>query len=640
MSTMSTTVTARLARRIATVTGLSLLLVAFIATPALMITAQPAAAASIATTPAAGIEVAGIQRLTPGRSAAPIESNATTPARTTDRLMAAGVATDLPGIPGIGCGLLAWTCDGGDDKDDDDGDGGGIDIVPGLLQGEVGNVIGEVADITDPFGSLGSAIAKAAASAWTAAMLAIWNAGLLFLRIILTFSEWFLTPDLSENGPGKQIYSYALWMAGGLAGIMVLIQLGLAAFKREGKSLARAAIGTGQFAVVCACWFAYCTIIVLACGGITHGLMKALLGVNSWPEFDPLGEFTTKNLTDAVVATVLGGLGCAMFLAAIGHLLVYLARGAALLVLAASGPISAAGLVSEAGRPWFWKSLRWFHAAAFTPVLMVLVLGIGVQFATQAAVGSTFANPSHQALGTAIPAVVVMLVSIFAPLALFKLFAFVDPGTPSGASFHQGLAAQGGLGKLFGGGGDSGSQASQADSNGRSAGEQGAEEASAGRFAKKLGGLGGGAGLGGGLAAGQAISRGLGMLQSLGAKSTSLVSDVSNQAGIGHHTFGPDFSNAASGRGDGGRANDSAGGEEIDDQGDDDGSDPTSPPPPPPPPARIPPRPRTQGDSARPTPTPPSSPPPGHSPRSSDRREGTRRHTPAADQEPPRPPGA
>ena len=70
-------------------------------------------------------------------------------------------------------------------------------------------------------------------------------------------------------------------------------------------------------------------------------------------------------------------MGLLLWLAAIGHLLVMITRSAALIVLAAITPAAAAGLVSDAGRTWFWKSLRWFLAAAFTPVLMVLMLGIG-----------------------------------------------------------------------------------------------------------------------------------------------------------------------------------------------------------------------------------------------------------------------
>ena len=64
-----------------------------------------------------------------------------------------------------------------------------------------------------------------------------------------------------------------------------------------------------------------------------------------------------------------------------------LTRAGALIVLAATTPIAAAGLVSDVGRSWFWKSLRWFHAAAFTPVLMVLVLGVGIQMTSGVVTG-------------------------------------------------------------------------------------------------------------------------------------------------------------------------------------------------------------------------------------------------------------
>jgi type IV secretion system protein TrbL len=48
-------------------------------------------------------------------------------------------------------------------------------------------------------------------------------------------------------------------------------------------------------------------------------------------------------------------------------------------MLAVVTPIAAAGLVGEASRAWFWKSLRSFIAAALVSVSMVLVLGIVVQ---------------------------------------------------------------------------------------------------------------------------------------------------------------------------------------------------------------------------------------------------------------------
>ena len=65
-----------------------------------------------------------------------------------------------------------------------------------------------------------------------------------------------------------------------------------------------------------------------------------------------------------------------------------------------------------------------------------------------------------------------ILVGCFAPLALFKLLAFVDPGTSSGAAMRAGLAAQGGLQGLLRGdpAGETSAAASSSDANGRSQG--------------------------------------------------------------------------------------------------------------------------------------------------------------------------
>ena len=344
----------------------------------------------------------------------------------------------------------------------------------------------------NPLDDLGSVIAKAAADAWTAAMMAIWGSGLFVLRIVLTYSEAFLTPDLGTDGPGRDVYAFTLWMSSALATVLVLVQLGTAAFKREGKSLARAVIGAAQFVLAYACWFGYCAVIVAACGALSKALMKSMLSIQTWPDFDPLKGVSTEDVTDAGTATVLAFLGVFLWLAAIGHILVYLARAASLLMLAATGPIAAAGLVADATRSWFWKSLRWFHAAAFTPVVMVLVLGIGVQFSN--GVAASMADGAQKAIGTALPAVMLILVSVVAPMALFKLLAFVDPGTPSGASFRQGMSAVGGVQGLLSGGGAGGgaggsTTAASADGNGRSSGEQSAEDATGDRFNKSARGL-------------------------------------------------------------------------------------------------------------------------------------------------------
>ena len=65
-----------------------------------------------------------------------------------------------------------------------------------------------------------------------------------------------------------------------------------------------------------------------------------------------------------------------------------LTRGAALVILTATAPIAAAGLVSEVGQSWFWKSVRWTHAAALTPPLMALVIGVGTKLTTAVVTGT------------------------------------------------------------------------------------------------------------------------------------------------------------------------------------------------------------------------------------------------------------
>ena len=79
-----------------------------------------------------------------------------------------------------------------------------------------------------------------------------------------------------------------------------------------------------------------------------------------------LGKVGVEDLSDGTLATVLGVMGFLVLFAAIGHLVVMLTRGAALVILTATAPIAAAGLVSQVGQSWFWKSVRWTHAAALT----------------------------------------------------------------------------------------------------------------------------------------------------------------------------------------------------------------------------------------------------------------------------------
>ncbi len=390
----------------------------------------------------------------------------------------------------------------------------------------------------DPFSQLGSTAAQIATDAWTAAWLSVWAAGLWVLRLVLGFMDAWMTPDLSENGPGHDLYQATFWLAGVLMVALLAVQLGVAAFRRDGKQLAGALIGVAQFGLVCFAWISYAVILTLGMGGLTRSMMESLLNVTSWNDWKPWEYIDGKQITDAGVATALGLLGLFVWLAAIAHFIVLLARNAALLVLVGTGPIAAAGLANKTTAAWFWKSFRWLHAAAATPLLVVIVMGVGMKFTEGVAAGK--AGSMEATVGTALPAAVLICVSVVAPLALFKLLAFIDPGTASGAAMRAGWQATGGLQGLLNGNpsattADDGSAAESSDS-GSSAGEQGAEAATNSRVtgvvqsaASALGPV------------GAAFSAGIGLVTSIGSGGASLISDVTNQAGIGHNTYQPDY---------------------------------------------------------------------------------------------------
>lgn len=390
----------------------------------------------------------------------------------------------------------------------------------------------------DPFGTLANEAVKLIAQGWTAIMLALWNCGLWLLRLVMTFMDAFLTPDLSETGPAAALYRTTFWIGGAVTLIVCLVQLGVAALRRDGKSLAQLLIGVGQFAVVWVAIVTYAVVLVAAAGGLTTSLMDALLNVTTWSTWQPWTPFDVKDVTDAVLATLLGVMGVFLLLAAIGHFFIMIVRGAALLILVATSPIAAAGLVGDLGRGWFWKTFRWLHAAAFTPPLVVLVMGIGVQLASGVAVGGS--SSVETSVGTAFPAVMLICASVVSPLALFKMLAFVDPGTATGAQLRAGWAAAGGLQGVLtgrGGGGDTGSAAASASSpDGRSSGEASAEAAQSSRVAGAVAGGAGRLGPVGGLLAG-----GIGAVMGTGSAAVGIGADVTNQMGAGHNSYYPDY---------------------------------------------------------------------------------------------------
>ena len=121
-------------------------------------------------------------------------------------------------------------------------------------------------------------------------------------------------------------------------------------------------------------------------------------------------------------------------------------------------------------------------------------------------------------------------VSSFSPLALYKLFAFTDPGSTSGSALRAGIAAAGGIGGVLAGRQTGSSAATTTDDAGRTAGEDGAAATTIGRFAAGMGPV------------GQAFSTGIGVMAAVGGTAAAMGADQTNQMGVGHNNFPPDYS--------------------------------------------------------------------------------------------------
>jgi len=447
----------------------------------------------------------------------------------------------------------------------------------------------EALDI-NPLHWLGSAASAAAGDVWTAAMTGLWSAALWLLQLAFTIIDAFTTPDLSAHGPLGAVLPTTLWLGATLAVIMMFVQLTVALVRRDGRSIGRVLMGIGQFGLVWAGYLTVAAALVTAATGLEKGILEQMLHVSSLGQVRLTASWPTQ-VGDVTLATVLGILSLLVVIpAAFTYVLIMFVREAALIILIATAPISAGGLLSETGKVWFWKTLRWFFSCLLISPMAALVLGVGVKLsqgliapppsqpggAGGAAGGLSsvadvtgLANQSATAhAGMAVVGCLVIAIGACCPLVLFRLLAFLEPGTASGSALRQSWSDTGGMSGILSGGKQSAgsSAATQSGSDGRSAGESGAESQTGSRLSSALG----------------AFGAGMQVATSLAHSTAGIGADVLGQAGVGAPSQSMGMTNGA-GRGSGGGP---AGGanSDVTPGGGGSSSPPPEPPPPPTPP--------------------------------------------------------
>lgn len=365
-------------------------------------------------------------------------------------------------------------------------------------------------------------------------MKAIWSASVWLLRTALELVDGLLAfnTDLAgadgmpaAGSPFSTVWPTLLWIAGAVALGLFFWQLAVTVL-RGGVGFWRVASGPVAFGVACALSLGVVTVLLGGADGLTQLLLQKGLAADNFVgilDGAKLGKVFTDTPPDlgdqvegsarSVVLGIVSVFG--VIPAGIGYLLEMVFRQAVILVLVATLPITAAGLMTNTTSSWFWRALRWTIAAIVLKPALALVLVIGVNM---------LAQPSG--IGGLLAGAGVLLVSLFCPLAVFRLLAFVEPGTAAGATFRSNLSSASG---------SSGSGSAGAADGGSSA-----EESNTSRFdAASSGSSGGGSSSGSSGGSGGGVSQLGGLVGGAAAAATSFGNAQMDGAGIGWGYGGP-----------------------------------------------------------------------------------------------------
>lgn len=281
-------------------------------------------------------------------------------------------------------------------------------------------------------GALGDQFKSMVASAFEAAMTAIWDASLDLLRTAFQLADQFSVFSVSTTeGPLKVVWPMMLWISGVLAIGLFSWQL-IMTNVRGGRGFMRLVTGPVQYGIALAVTVGMVAAFLAAVDGLTDGILS--YGLQSRNFTDALSHTSFTDAAGNGVKAVVLGL-CAIFgviPATIGYVLEMLFRQAAIEVLVAVVPLAAAGVLSGVTAPWFWRTARWLLAAIVMKPVLALTLVLGVAIAGGA-----------QGLSGLLAGVGVLVISLFAPFVLFRLFAFVDPNSDAGGAFREFMAREG-----------------------------------------------------------------------------------------------------------------------------------------------------------------------------------------------------
>lgn len=280
--------------------------------------------------------------------------------------------------------------------------------------------------------SAGGIIGGLAASAFEAAMQAVWVASLTILRVAFQIADEFSVFTVSTTeGPVAVLWPMILWLSGILALGLFFWQITVAVL-RGGRGFIRVMSGPFQYGAALAVSVGLVAGFLAAADGVTKGILNYGLHVNTFSDALSVMGFNDA-ASDTVKAAVVGLTGLfGVIPAGLGFVVEMVFREAAVYLLVATLPLTAAGLLANVTSSWFWRAVRWLLAAIVLKPALALTLVIGIAISGEA-----------QGLSGLIAGVAVLWIAVWVPLVLYRLFAFVDPNTEAGAAVRNAMSDAG-----------------------------------------------------------------------------------------------------------------------------------------------------------------------------------------------------
>ncbi|WP_411574846.1 ATP-binding protein [Streptomyces fradiae] len=207
-------------------------------------------------------------------------------------------------------------------------------------------------------------------------------------------------------------------------------QLVRAAVRRDGQALAQAFTGTASGVLFAFCAIAFTTVAVEVVDAISDGLFKAAQldiasAVRRIVKVNQIGALAGLGWLVPVVA----GLGAAI--GAVLYWCVMMVRKVGILVMVTLAIFASAGGGWEVARRW---RRGWIEATAtlvVSKLLMTVIFVLGI-----AAMGRTEADDGVAALADVLAGVVIMVLVLLCPYAVFKFVHWAAEGT-DGESIHR-----------------------------------------------------------------------------------------------------------------------------------------------------------------------------------------------------------